>query len=178
MNPVSLQLVHNLLVILLFTFSSGPQTITDQGFSIKEATIDNLQLAFKHNQLTSRQLVQFYLVEITRLNPFLKGVIEMNPDALDLVEKADYERKTKPPFVPLSKLHAIPILVKDNTATKGKLNTITGSYALLGSVVPRDARVVTKLREAGAIILGKASLSEWSNWRSNSAPSGGSGTGD
>ncbi|BBG92432.1 Amidase family protein [Prunus dulcis] len=125
-----------------------------------------------HNQLTSRQLVQFYLGEITRLNPFLKGVIEVNPDALDLAEKADYERKTKPPSVPLSKLHGIPILVKDNTATKDKLNTTAGSYALLGSVVPRDAGVVTKLREAGAIILGKASLSEWSNWRSNSAPSG------
>ncbi|CAL9020423.1 unnamed protein product [Prunus brigantina] len=91
MNPVSLQLVHNLLVILLFTFSSGPQTITGQGFSIKEATIDDLQLAFKHNQLTSRQLVQFYLGEITRLNPFLKGVIEMNPDAL--AEKADYDSR-------------------------------------------------------------------------------------
>ncbi|XP_034229783.1 probable amidase At4g34880 [Prunus dulcis] len=172
MNSVSLQLVHCLLVILLFTLSSGPQTITGQGFSIREATIDDLQLAFKHNQLTSRQLVQFYLGEITRLNPFLKGVIEVNPDALDLAEKADYERKTKPPSVPLSKLHGIPILVKDNTATKDKLNTTAGSYALLGSVVPRDAGVVTKLREAGAIILGKASLSEWSNWRSNSAPSG------
>ncbi|XP_020426025.1 putative amidase C869.01 [Prunus persica] len=172
MNSVSLQLVHCLLVILLLTLSSGPQTITGQGFSIREATIDDLQLAFKHNQLTSRQLVQFYLGEITRLNPFLKGVIEVNLDALDLAEKADYERKTKPPSVPLSKLHGIPILIKDNTATKDKLNTTAGSYALLGSVVPRDAGVVTKLREAGAIILGKASLSEWSNWRSNSAPSG------
>ncbi|KAL6270791.1 hypothetical protein ACE6H2_027702 [Prunus campanulata] len=177
MNSVSLQLVHCLLVILLFTLSSGPQTITGQGLSIREATIDDIQLAFKHNQLTSKQLVQFYLGEITRLNPFLKGVIEVNPDALDLAQKADYERKTKPPSVPLSKLHGIPILVKDNTATKDKLNTTAGSYALLGSVVPRDAGVVTKLRKAGAIILGKASLSEWSNWRSNSAPSGWSARG-
>ncbi|KAI5312490.1 hypothetical protein L3X38_041663 [Prunus dulcis] len=76
----------------------------------------------------------------------------MNPDALDLAQKADYERKTKPPSVPLSKLHGIPILVKDNTATKDKLNTTAASYALLGSVMPRDAGVVTKLREAGAII--------------------------
>uniref|UniRef100_A0A2N9IKH7 Amidase domain-containing protein n=1 Tax=Fagus sylvatica TaxID=28930 RepID=A0A2N9IKH7_FAGSY len=72
----------------------------------------------------------------------------------------------------LSALHGIPILLKDNIATKDKLNTTAGSYALLGSVVPRDAGVVTKLRKAGAIILGKASLSEWSYWRSNAAPSG------
>ncbi|KAL6270789.1 hypothetical protein ACE6H2_027700 [Prunus campanulata] len=148
-----------------------------QGLSIKEATIDDLQLAFKHNQLTSRQLVQFYLREISRLNPFLKGVIEVNPDALYLADKADYERKTKAPSVSLSKLHGIPILVKDNIATKDKLNTTAGSYALLGSVVPRDAGVVTKLRKAGAIILGKASLSEWSYWRSSDAPSGWSGRG-
>ncbi|XP_021810392.1 putative amidase C869.01 [Prunus avium] len=161
------------------TGGGGDSPLMDkgQGFSIREATIDDIQLAFKLNQLTSKQLVQFYLGEITRLNPFLKGVIEVNPDALDLAEKADYERKTKPPSVPLSKLHGIPILVKDNTATKDKLNTTAGSYALLGSVVPRDAGVVTKLREAGAIILGKASLSEWSNWRSNSAPSGWSARG-
>ncbi|CAB4289402.1 unnamed protein product [Prunus armeniaca] len=130
----------------------GKSDFVGQGFSIREATIEDLQLAFKHNQLTSRQLVQFYLGVITRLNPFLKGVIEMNPDALDLAEKADYERKTKPPSVPLSKLHGIPILVKDNTATKDKLNTTADSYALLGSVVPRDAGVVTKLRGPGAII--------------------------
>ena len=96
----------------------------------------------------------------------------MNPDALYLADKADYESKTKAPSASLSKLHGIPILVKDNIATKDKLNTTAGSYALLGSVVPRDAGVVTKLRTAGAIILGKASLSEWSFWRSNDAPSG------
>jgi amidase len=68
-------------------------------------------------------------------------------------------------------------LVKDNTATKDKLNTTAGSFALLGSVVPRDAGVVTKLREAGAIILGKATLSEWSHYRSYAAPSGWSARG-
>ncbi|BFG42277.1 hypothetical protein CerSpe_285500 [Prunus speciosa] len=165
------------LILLLFALSLGQQTTAGHGLSIKEATIDDLQLAFKHKQLTSRQLVQFYLGEISRLNPFLKGVIEVNPDALYLADKADYERKTKAPSVSLSKLHGIPILVKDNIATKDKLNTTAGSYALLGSVVPRDAGVVTKLRKAGAIILGKASLSEWSYWRSDDAPSGWSGRG-
>ncbi|XP_021810448.1 putative amidase ARB_02965 [Prunus avium] len=165
------------LILLLFALSLGQQTTAGHGLSIKEATIDDIQLAFKHKQLTSRQLVQFYLGEISRLNPFLKGVIEVNPDALYLADKADYERKTKAPSVSLSKLHGIPILVKDNIATKDKLNNTAGSYALLGSVVPRDAGVVTKLRKAGAIILGKASLSEWVYGRSNHTPPGWSGRG-
>jgi amidase len=69
-------------------------------------------------------------------------------------------------------LHGIPILLKDNIATKDKLNTTAGSFALLRSVVPRDAGVVAKLRKSGAIILGKASLSEWAAFRSLNAPNG------
>jgi amidase len=143
---------------------------------LREATVDDIQLAFKQNQLTSRRLVEFYLKEIDRLNPILKGVLEVNPDALFQADKADQERHTHAP-ISLSPLHGIPILLKDNIATKDKLNTTAGSYALLGSVVPRDAGVVTKLRNAGAIILGKAGLSEWSNFRSNNAPNGWSGRG-
>ncbi|XP_050363447.1 probable amidase At4g34880 [Argentina anserina] len=161
-----------LLLILLFTLSSLPCTSAASKLSLEEATIDDMQLAFKHNQLTSRQLVQYYLAQIRKLNPVLKGILEVNPDALSLADKADYERKTKAPVSLLSKLHGIPILVKDNIATKDKMNTTAGSLALLGSVVPRDAGVVQKLRKAGAIILGKASLSEWSHFRSNAAPSG------
>ncbi|TQD84083.1 hypothetical protein C1H46_030352 [Malus baccata] len=172
MEKPNLHHFSSLLLVFLFTLSLGTRTTAGRKFSIREATIDDLQLAFKHNLLTSRQLVQFYLREIKRLNPFLRAVIEVNPDALYLADKADYERKTKAPSASHSKLHGIPILVKDNIATKDKLNTTAGSYALLGSVVPRDAGVVTKLRNAGAIILGKASLSEWSYWRSNGAPSG------
>ncbi|XP_062177290.1 probable amidase At4g34880 [Alnus glutinosa] len=144
--------------------------------SLREATVQDIQLAFKRNQLTSRRLVEFYLKEIERLNPILKGVLEVNPDALFEADKADRERYTHAP-ISLSPLHGIPILLKDNIATKDKLNTTAGSHALLGSVVPRDAGVVTKLRKAGAIILGKAGLSEWSNFRSNDAPSGWSGRG-
>uniref|UniRef100_A0A2P2JNF9 Amidase domain-containing protein n=1 Tax=Rhizophora mucronata TaxID=61149 RepID=A0A2P2JNF9_RHIMU len=144
---------------------------TSNGFSIKEATIDDLQLAFKENQLTSRQLVEFYIKEISRLNPIVRGIIEVNPDALLLADKADRERKTEASGS-LSSLHGVPILLKDNIATKDKLNTTAGSFALLGSVVPRDAGVVVKLSKAGAIILGKASLSEWANFRSNNAPNG------
>ncbi|KAK3028670.1 hypothetical protein RJ639_037850 [Escallonia herrerae] len=142
----------------------------------EEATVQDLHYAFQQNQLTSRQLVDFYLGEIRRLNPVLKGVIEVNPDALYQADKADRERKARG-HGSLCGLHGIPILVKDSIATKDKLNTTAGSFALLGSVVPRDAGVVVKLRKAGAIILGKASLSEWANFRSHVAPNGWSARG-
>ncbi|KAM3695555.1 hypothetical protein ACJW31_07G141500 [Castanea mollissima] len=146
------------------------------GCSIEEASVHDIQLAFKQNQLTSRQLVEFYLKQIHRLNPILKGVIEVNPEALHLADKADSGRKSKAPGS-LFGLHGIPILLKDNIATKDKLKTTAGSHALLGSVVPKDAGVVTKLRKAGAIIIGKGSLSEWSQFRSESATNGWSGRG-
>ncbi|GAV80539.1 Amidase domain-containing protein [Cephalotus follicularis] len=176
MNPPSpwrLFLFWSLIFMCLTILSSGLNTIKCRAhaFSIKEATIDDIQLAFRHTQLTSRQLVEFYLNEIQRLNPLLRGVIEVNPDALYLADKADHERSTKAP-VSLSKLHGIPILLKDNIATKDKLNTTAGSLALLGSIVPRDAGVVVKLRKAGAVILGKASLSEWAHFRGSNVPSG------
>jgi len=159
------------IIVLLVTFPSMLPTSLASGFSIKEATVQDLQLAFQRNQLTSRQLVKFYLNQIKIQNQVLKGVLEVNPDALAQADRADQERKGKATGS-LSRLHGIPILVKDNIATKDKLNTTAGSFALLGSVVPRDAGVVNKLRKAGAIILGKATLSEWSHERSSEAPSG------
>ncbi|KAF5727834.1 hypothetical protein HS088_TW22G01531 [Tripterygium wilfordii] len=168
---MNLSLFPYLLFVFLATFFSGLHTINIHAFPIQESTIDDLRLAFKQNQLTSRQLVEFYIEEIHRLNPVLRGVIEVNPDVLFQADKADQERKAKAP-VSLSALHGIPILVKDNIATKDKLNTTAGSFALLGSVVPRDAGVVVKLRKAGAIILGKANLNEWSGFRSFSLPNG------
>ncbi|KAL1323361.1 hypothetical protein HN51_033701 [Arachis hypogaea] len=167
-----------IFLILLVTLSSvlPVATFSKEQFSIEEATVHDLQLAFQRNQLSSRKLVEFYLKRIQSLNPVLRGVLEVNPDALTQADNADQERKTKPQG-PFSALHGIPILVKDNIATKDKLNTTAGSYALLGSVVPRDAGVVTRLRKAGAVILGKASLSEWSHYRSSNAPSGWSARG-
>ncbi|PWA55159.1 amidase family protein [Artemisia annua] len=145
--------------------------IQSSEFTIREATIDEIRTAFNQNKLTSKGLVEFYIKEIGKLNPIYKAVIEVNPDAILHAEKADQERKANSPkssFV----MHGIPVMLKDNIATKDKLNTTAGSYALLKSVVPRDAGVVKKLRESGAIILGKASLSEWAYFRSSSAPSG------
>ncbi|KAG2705919.1 hypothetical protein I3760_05G079400 [Carya illinoinensis] len=165
------------LILLVILSSGSPIVSAGYGFSIREATIRDLQLAFKQNQLTSRRLVEFYLGEIQRLNPVLKGVIEVNPDAVYQADKADRERKAKAPCS-LSELHGIPVLLKDNIGTKDKLNTTAGLLALLGSVLPRDAGVVAKLRKAGAVVLGKASLSEWANFRSLNAPNGWSARGD
>ncbi|KAF7848686.1 hypothetical protein BT93_L1745 [Corymbia citriodora subsp. variegata] len=142
-----------------------------QALSLEEASTRDLQLAFRQNNLTSRQLTNFYLNRIRMLNPLLRGVIEVNPDALRQADRADRERKAKP-YGSLSAVHGIPILLKDNIATKDKMNTTAGSFALLGSVVPRDAGVVARLRRAGAVLLGKASLSEWAYYRSSGAPSG------
>ncbi|GLJ13756.1 hypothetical protein SUGI_0219570 [Cryptomeria japonica] len=145
-------------------------------FHIEEATIPQIQSEFKAGRLNSTSLVQFYLHHIRKLNPQLHAVIEVNPDALLLAKKADAER-LRAGGVLLGGLHGIPVLVKDNIASKDKLNTTAGSFALLGSKVPRDAGVISKLRKAGAIILGKASLSEWANFRSSNASNGWSGRG-
>ncbi|KAL6346637.1 hypothetical protein AAG906_000255 [Vitis piasezkii] len=156
--------IFTLFLLLLALLLSGSIPITGHEFSIKEATVHDFRMAFKQNKLTSRKLVRFYLGEIHKLNPILRGVIEVNPDALLQADKADKERKAKS-LRSLEGLHGIPILLKDNIATKDKMNTTAGSFALLKSVVPRDAGVVRKLRKAGAIILGKASLSEWAGLR-------------
>ncbi|MFQ6622752.1 hypothetical protein Gotur_001850 [Gossypium turneri] len=166
-SPLTIPLFLTWMILFLQPMvSSG-----NHAFSIKEATVQDLQLAFEKNQLTSRQLVEFYLGEIHRLNVLLRAVIEVNPDALYQADEADRERKAKAPGS-LSGLHGLPILLKDNIATKDKMNTTAGSLALLGSIVPRDAGVVSKLRKAGAIILGKVSLSEWAHFRDGSVPSG------
>ncbi|EFH45379.1 amidase family protein [Arabidopsis lyrata subsp. lyrata] len=157
----------SLLILLLFLL---PQALTSM-FSIQEATIEDIRLAFKEKRLTSKQLVELYLEAISKLNPILHAVIETNPDANQQAEIADKERDLKN-ATKLPILHGVPVLLKDSISTKDKLNTTAGSFALLGSVVARDACVVKRLRESGAVILGKASLSEWANFRSFSIPDG------
>ncbi|XP_065865374.1 probable amidase At4g34880 isoform X2 [Euphorbia lathyris] len=141
-------------------------TVNAQDFTIEEATIDDIQQAFAVNNLTARQLVDFYLNRIKTLNPLIRSVIEVNPDAQDQAEKADQERRNNQGMNPLGNLHGIPVLLKDTIATNDKMNTTAGSYSLVGSVVARDAGVVERLRKAGAVILGKTSLSEWYKFRS------------
>ncbi|WCJ42171.1 Glutamyl-tRNA(Gln) amidotransferase subunit A [Euphorbia peplus] len=161
-------LCSSFVVVFILVLTS---TSNASSFPIKEATVDDLQLAFTQNKLTSTQLVEFYIGEIRSLNSVLNGVIEINPDAIYQAKRADYERKVKASGS-LVGLHGIPILLKDNIGTKDKLNTTAGSLALFRSVVARDAGVVMKLRKAGAIILGKASMTEWAAFRSLVMPNG------
>src|SRR5208283_3867348 len=102
------------------------------------------------------------------------AVIEVNPDALAIAAALDRERKAKGPRGPL---HGIPVLIKDNIATADNMQTTAGSLALAGMKPPRDAFLVTRLREAGAVILGKTNLSEWANIRSTRSTSGWSARG-
>jgi amidase len=144
-------------------------------FPFEEATIAQLQAAMTAGRLSSRRLTQAYLRRIRRIDLSgiqLNSVIEVNPDALEIAAELDHERRRGHLRGPL---HGIPILVKDNFATRDRMETTAGSLALVGAEVPRDAFVVRRLRRAGAVILGKANLSEWANFRSTQSSSGWSG---
>ncbi|XVF00928.1 hypothetical protein REPUB_Repub04eG0044400 [Reevesia pubescens] len=134
-------------------------------FIVEEATIESIQKAFAENKLSSLQLVDFYLNRIETLNSVLRSVLEINPDARVQAEVADRERRRNNHGRRLSFLHGVPVLLKDTISTNDKMNTTAGSYALLGSVVRQDAGVVKKLRKVGAVILGKASVTEWYSFR-------------
>jgi len=139
-----------------------------------EATIPELQELMSSGMLTSVQLTTSYLERIATFNPLLHAVIETNPDALTIAAARDAERQSGWLRGPL---HGIPILVKDNLATADKMQTTAGSLALVGSMVPSDSVVVSRLRAAGAVILGKANLSEWANFRGNAPFNGWSARG-
>ncbi|XP_052153609.1 probable amidase At4g34880 [Oryza glaberrima] len=166
MSRRRLQLLLLAAVVLVHAAADGCRA-----FQIEEATVDDIQLGFNNGSLTSRQLVLFYLDRIARLNPLLHAVIEVNPDALAQAARADAERRRAASPSSSSSgsccggLHGVPVLLKDSIATRDRLNTTAGSLALLGSVVRRDAGVVRRLRRAGAVVLGKANLDEWANFR-------------
>jgi amidase len=130
--------------------------------SIFDASIPELQALMASGKLTSRELTQAYIGRIRNLNPLLHAVIETNPQAVSIAARLDNERRHRPVRGPL---YGIPILVKDNIATGDTMQTTAGSRALLRSHVPGDAPIVAQLRAAGAVILGKANLSEWANFR-------------
>ena len=146
-------------------------------FELVELDIDALQTSMLDGVRTAEQITRLYLDRIAAMNhegPALHAVIETNPDALDIARALDRERAEKGPRGPL---HGIPILLKDNIATHDKTSTTAGSLALEGSVPPADSFVAARLREAGAVLLGKANLSEWANFRSTRSSSGWSGRG-
>jgi len=148
-----------------------------KSFEWEEVTVAQLQAAMKSAKATAASLVKQYLRridEVDRSGPAINSIIELNPDALAIARELDKERRVKGPRGPL---HGIPVLIKDNIGTHDRMMTTAGSLALLGSISPRDAFVAQRLREAGAVILGKTNLSEWANFRSTRSTSGWSGRG-
>ena len=154
--------------------ASGRQPAT---FDLDEATLADLQQRMEAGRDTSRSLVEKYLRRIDaidRSGPMLHSVIEVNPDALAIADRLDGERKAGRRRGPL---HGVPVLIKDNIATADRMMTTAGSLALAGVTPPRDAFIAARLRQAGAVILGKTNLSEWANFRSTHSTSGWSGRG-
>ncbi len=148
-----------------------------QAFALEETTIAQLQDAMKAGRLTARGAAQAYLDRIAALDrqgPTLRAVLETNPDALATADALDAERRRGKVRGPL---HGIPVIVKDNIDTHDKMQTTAGSLALEGNFALRDASIVERLRVAGAVILAKANLSEWANFRSSRSSSGWSGRG-
>jgi amidase len=146
-------------------------------FAFAEATISDLQARMQSGDISSHSLTEAYLAriqEIDKSGPAVNSVIEINPDALSIAEALDKERKQKSARGPM---HGIPVLIKDNIETADRMQTTAGSLALVGPAPAQDSTVAGKLREAGAVILGKTNLSEWANIRSSHSISGWSGRG-
>ncbi|KAL2840793.1 amidase signature domain-containing protein [Aspergillus pseudoustus] len=137
--------------------------------SLLDATQSDLQTGLERGCFSSVELVTAYLGRINEVNSELNAVLEVNPDSLRIAEELDIERRQGSTRGPL---HGLPILVKDLIGTEDLMETAAGSYALVGSKVREDATVVKKLRDSGAIILGKTSMSEWANTRSRHASNG------
>ncbi|HEU4643540.1 MAG TPA: amidase [Gemmatimonadaceae bacterium] len=155
----------------------APRAPRPSPFEPEEATIADLQEGMRSGKYTARSLAEMYLARIDELDqkgPGLNQMLDLNPEALAIADQLDAERKAKGPRGPL---HGIPVLLKDNIATADKMTTTAGSRALAGSIAPHDAFVARRLREAGAVLLGKTNLSEWANFRSTHSSSGWSGRG-
>lgn len=147
------------------------------GDGVKETTILELQQSMASGERTARFLTEAYLERIEEIDsagPALNSVLALNPDALDIASALDRERQERGPR---GALHGIPVLLKDNLETGDRMATTAGSLALAGSVAARDSFVAERLRGAGCVLLGKANLSEWANFRSSRSTSGWSGVG-
>ncbi|KAL7921484.1 amidase signature domain-containing protein [Trichoderma austrokoningii] len=163
MKPLQ-ALATALHALSLAALSHGLPNAHDAFPPLLDATLADLRSGLDKNLFTSVDLVKAYIGRIHDVNPRLRAVTEINPDALSIASERDAERRAgidtaKQP------LHGIPVLLKDNIATFDEMNNTAGSYALLGAKVPEDSTVASKLRKAGAIILGKANLSQWASSR-------------
>ena len=161
----------------IVSLSQRTADAAEPAFELAEATIAQLGEAMRSGKQTARRLTDLYLARIEAIDqhgPELRSVIEVNPDARSIADALDREFKEKGPRGPL---HGIPVLIKDNIATADRMETTAGSLALVGSKPAKDAAVVAKLRQAGAVILGKTNLSEWANSRNPTSTSGWSARG-
>jgi amidase len=142
-----------------------------------EHDIATLQRLMNEGELSSAALTRYYLQRIESIDrggPELNAIIEVNPDAMDIAKALDKERRTSGPRGPM---HGIPVVLKANIDTADQMTTTAGSLAMEGHQPPADAFIVTRLREEGAVILAKANLSEWANFRSTKSSSGWSSIG-
>ena len=157
--------------------TEAPSPVAVKPFELNEATVAVLEAAMKAGKYTAHSLAEKYLeriAEIDKRGPAINSIIELNPDALAIADALDKERREKGPRGPL---HGVPVLIKDNIDTADRMMTTAGSLALSGFIAPWDSQVAQKLRESGAVILGKTNLSEWANFRSSHSISGWSGRG-
>ncbi len=157
--------------------SADPRTVPVPEFELDEVTVADLQASMDSGQETARSISEKYLgriEEIDRQGPELRAIIETNPEAVQIAESLDKERQAGNIRGPL---HGIPVVLKDNIDTHDRMTTTAGSLALEGSIPQQDSFVAKRLREAGAVILAKANLSEWANFRADHSSSGWSGRG-
>jgi amidase len=172
----SVLLTSGIAIYPLFSCKNEATKTATSALNLEEITIAQLQKGYADGQFTIVDVVKGYLKrieEIDKAGPALNSITVVNPDALKIAEQLDKERlagKSRGP------LHGIPVILKDNIDSTDMPNT-AGSRALAGSIPPQDSTVARKLREAGAVILGKANLSEWANFRSSLSSSGWSGLG-
>jgi amidase len=169
-------LVTTCVLVLLAACQSATEEQTPIN-NYAEVDIATLQASMESGELSARQLTEYYLQridEIDRSGPTLNAIIELNPDALAIADELDDERRNKGPRGPL---HGIPVVIKANIDTADTMATSAGSLALAGHKAKEDAFLVRRLRESGAIILGKTNLSEWANFRSTHSSSGWSSLG-
>jgi len=162
----------NLTMLDLSTATSGSKM-----YKLEEMTIAQLQKGYQNGNFTISEIVQMYLnriEDIDRKGPALNSIIQLNPDALVIAKQLEEELQSGKSR---GALHGVPVILKDNIDTKDSMNTTAGSRALAESKPLQDSQVAVKLREAGAIILAKANLSEWANFRSSTSSSGWSGVG-
>ena len=166
----------SLLPLLLFLVPAALAQ-PEPACPVEEQSIAELQQAMAGGPCTARQITEAFLARIEaidRSGPTLRSILTVNPDALAIADSLDAERAAGRVRGPL---HGIPVVVKDNIGTADGMPTTAGALAMEGVIAPSDARLVEQLREAGAIILGKANLSEWANFRSTRSSSGWSALG-